>query len=99
MHFFLGKEIIQYDVKNYLTSLEIHPKIEDVILCGTKDAILVFDLRVNFPDPVKTFTSNCKEVKKIINNSKLFFFLRKAQLIFSIIIFGQIVLFIFHLGG
>ncbi|XP_054715347.1 WD repeat-containing protein 25-like [Uloborus diversus] len=60
-----GKEAASYDIFNYVTSIEIHPYMTDVLLCGTRNAILGFDLRVNSKLPIRTFFSKCEEVLDI----------------------------------
>lgn len=60
-----GKEFIQYDVYNNVSCIAIHPYIEDVFLCGTENAILGFDLRVNSTLPVRTFLDKFGEVMDI----------------------------------
>ncbi|KAF8774774.1 WD repeat-containing protein 25 [Argiope bruennichi] len=60
-----GKSHVIYKIHNHVSSIAIHPVIEDVILFGTKNAILGFDLRVNSSLPVRTFLSKCEEVLDI----------------------------------
>ncbi|GFW98524.1 WD repeat-containing protein 25 [Trichonephila clavipes] len=60
-----GREYIQYDVYNNVSCIAIHPFIEDVFLCGTENAILGFDLRVNSKLPVRTFLDKFGEVLDI----------------------------------
>lgn len=57
-----GKRLLGYEIYNYVTSLAIHPYMEDVFLCGTRNAILGFDCRVNTCLPVRSFFSRCEEV-------------------------------------
>ncbi|GFT04926.1 WD repeat-containing protein 25 [Nephila pilipes] len=60
-----GREYIKYDVYNNVSSIAIHPYMEDVFLCGTENAILGFDLRVNSKLPVRTFLDKFGEVMDI----------------------------------
>ncbi|GIY88751.1 WD repeat-containing protein 25 [Caerostris darwini] len=54
-----------YDIYNYVSCIAIHPEFEEVFLCGTKNAVLAFDLKINSNLPVRIFGSNCEEVLDI----------------------------------
>ncbi|XP_035233470.1 uncharacterized protein LOC118205287, partial [Stegodyphus dumicola] len=60
-----GMEIAAYDVYNFVTSMEIHPYMDDLFVCGTRNAILGFDLRVNSSLPIRTFFTKGEDVLDI----------------------------------